>query len=164
MIIRIGYSGSRKGMTTLQMRAVYRYLANIRLVNDQYGPEVEAHHGDCAGGDAQFHVIATVLGCRTVAHPPANSRLRAWCQADEIREPKDYLPRDWDIASETGELLAAPYTTVPVPRSGTWTTTGYAVQLGRPARVFMPHDGSLHDGRRFFGVPLPVMPENVVGS
>ncbi len=147
MIIRIGYSGSRKGMTTPQMRALYSYLSRVLLVNDQYDPEIEGHHGDCVGGDKEFDVIATVLGCRRIAHPPLNTRLRAWCQADEIRKPKDYLPRDWDIASETGELLAAPYTTVPVPGSGTWATIGYAVELGRPAKVFMPHDGTLHSGR-----------------
>lgn len=147
MIIRIGYSGSRKGMTTPQLRAVYSYLQHVLLVNDLDAPVIEAHHGDCAGGDAQFHVIATVLGCRTVAHPPLNTRLRAWCPADEIRPPKDYLPRDWDIASETGELLATPATPGPVLRSGTWATIGYAVQLGRPAKVFAPGDGSLWNGR-----------------
>lgn len=147
MQIRIGYSGSRSGMTTPQMRAVYRYLSRVLLVNDLDEPLIEAHHGDCTGGDAQFHVIATVLGCRTVAHPPLKSVRRAWCQADEIRAPKEYLARDWDIASETGELLAAPATARPNPHSGTWITTGYAVQLGRPAKVFAPADGSLWNGR-----------------
>jgi len=148
MIIRIGYTGSRNGMTRPQMIAVHRYLTYALLGNSIKGPliEVEAHHGDCTGGDAQFHVIATVLGCRTVVHPPVNTSRRAWCAADETREPKDYLARDWDIVRETGELLATPYTTVQVPRSGTWTTVGYAVQAGHPAKVFMPHDGSLHAG------------------
>jgi hypothetical protein len=163
MLIKIGYSGSRKGMTTPQMRAVYQYLQHILGVNDWDEPVIEGHHGDCIGGDKEFDVIATVLRCRRVAHPPLNTRLRAWCAADEIREPKDYLPRDWDIASETGELLAAPYTTVPVQGSGTWTTIGYAVQLGRPATVFLP-DGTPRAGATFFGAPLPVMPGNVSGT
>jgi hypothetical protein len=163
MLIKIGYSGSRRGMTTLQMRAVYRYLGHVLGVNDWDEPVIEGHHGDCIGGDAQFHVIATVLGCRTVSHPPANSSKRAWCRADEIRAPKDYLPRDWDIANETGELLAAPARITPDWHSGTWTTIGYAVQLGRPARVFAP-DGQCYDGRGFFGAPLPAVPGNVVGT
>jgi hypothetical protein len=158
VIIRIGYSGSRRGMTTPQLRAAYSYLSHVLLVNDQYAPVIEGHHGDCIGGDKEFDVIATVLGCRRVAHPPLNSSKRAWCPAEEIREPKDYLARDWDIARETGELLAAPYTTVPVPGSGTWATIGYAVQLGRPARVFMPHDGTMRDGREFFRALLPAIP------
>lgn len=145
MIIRIGYTGSRYGMTAPQMRSVYRYLANIILVNDQYDTLIEAHHGDCAGGDAQFHVIATVLGCRTIAHPPLNTRLRAWCPADEIREPKEYLARDRDIAYETGELLATPKTAEPDPRSGTWITIRYAAQMTRPVKIFLP-DGTLRMG------------------
>jgi hypothetical protein len=145
MLIKIGYSGSRRGMTAPQMRAVYWYLRHTLSVNDIDEPLIEAHHGDCTGGDAQFHVIATVLGCRTVAHPPVNPRLRAWCPADEIREPKDYLARDWDIASETGELLATPATETRKRGSGTWATIGYAVQLGRPVGAFTP-DGMLHSG------------------
>jgi hypothetical protein len=164
MIIKIGYSGSRRGMTTPQLRAAYQYLAHIKLVNDIEDVTIEDHHGDCLGGDKEFDVIAAVTGCRRVTHPPLNARLRAWCLAEEIREPKDYLARDWDIASETGELLAAPYTPYPVPGSGTWTTIGYAVQLGRPARVIMPGDGSMRDGREFFGAPLPAVPGNVIGS
>jgi hypothetical protein len=140
--IRIGFTGTRKGMTKPQLIAVHRYLQGVLLVNDWEDPVIEAHHGDCTGADAQFHVIATVLGCRTIAHPPVATALRAWCPADEIREPKGYLARDWDIVHEAGEMLAAPKTADPEPHSGTWTTIGYAVRAGHPAKVFMPHDGS----------------------
>lgn len=157
MIIKIGYSGSRDGMTKEQMRPVYRHLANILATNDWADPLIEFHHGDCTGGDAEAHVIATVLGCRTVAHPPVKSGNRAWCTADEIRPPKDYLARDWDIANETSELLAAPKTAEPYPSSGTWTTIGYAIRLGRPATVFLP-DGWIVPGAKFFGAPLPAVP------
>ena len=147
MLIRIGFTGSREGMTTPQMRAVYGYLANVLIVNDN-DPDIdgiEFHHGDCEGSDAEAHVIATVLGCRTVAHPPLLTIRRAWCRADEIRPPKGYLDRDYDITQETGELLAAPKTPEPYPLSGTWTTTGYAVRAGRPAKVFLP-DGTMRAG------------------
>lgn len=147
-IIRIGYSGSREGMTKPQMLAVYRYLGHVLLVNDWDDPVIEAHHGDCIGGDHEFHVIATVRGCRTIAHPPVKSARRAWCPADEIREPKDYLARDYDIAKETGELIATPKTPEPLPRSGTWKTIGYAVALGRPVSIVMP-DGTLKFGGDF---------------
>lgn len=157
MIVKIGYSGSRDGMTKMQMLSVYRYLAHVLLVNDWDSPRIEFHHGDCAGGDAQAHVIATVLGCYTIGHPPSNPAKRAWCLFDEIRTPKDYLARDWDIANETSELLATPKTTEPQPRSGTWTTIGYAVQLGRLSRVFLPN-GYDYAGGIFFGAPLPAVP------
>lgn len=132
-LIRIGYSGPRTGMTSAQMRAVHGYLSHVLLVNwnDPGIDGIEAHHGDCIGGDAQFHVIAIVLGCRTVAHPPLDSSRRAWCQADEIREPKDFLARDWDIAYDTGQLIATPKVPQPVAGSGTWATIGYSIQLHR---------------------------------
>jgi hypothetical protein len=150
MIIRIGYSGSRYGMTVPQMRAVYAYLCGTLTANDRNRPVLEGHHGDCTGGDAEFHVIATVLGARTVAHPPLNPRYRAGCKADEIRPPQGYLRRDWNIASETGELHAAPKSPVPDPHSGTWITAMYAVQLGRPAKIWMP-DGTMRMGSDFWG-------------
>ena len=157
ILIKVGYSGSRDGMTKPQMRAVHGYLAYELTVHDFDGAVIEFHHGDCLGGDAEAHVIATVLGCRTVAHPPVNSRLRAYCKADEIREPKPYLTRDWDIAEETGELLAAPKTAVPRQGSGTWATVGYGVEMGRPVTVFLP-DGTAVPGQSFFGAPLPGRP------
>ena len=147
VLIRLGYSGSRDGMTAPQMRAVFQRVSYILTSRDWEDPLIVAQHGDCLGGDAQFHVIATVLGCRTVAHPPANPALRAWCKADEIRAPKGYLARDWDIASETGELLAAPKSPVP-DRSGTWTTIGYAVQMNHPVSIFLP-DGTLKTASDF---------------
>jgi|SRR5215472_4717124 len=139
-IIRIGFSGTRHGMTALQIRGAYWTLNRIALTEDQ-DPESElreVHHGDCTGADAEFHVIATAAGWRTVAHPPLNDRLRAWCKADEVREPKDYLARDRDIASETGVLIAAPASPVPVRGSGTWATIGYANQLRRPVWLCLP--------------------------
>lgn len=156
-LVRIGYSGSRDGMTRPQMRAVYQYLAYEITTHDFDGAEFEFHHGDCTGGDCEAHVIATVLGCRTVAHPPANQSKRAWCKADVILPEKPYRARDWDIAQDTGELIAAPKAFWPEQGSGTWITTGYAVQLGRPATVFLP-DGLARDGRSFYGVPLPAAP------
>lgn len=148
-VIRIGFSGSRDGMTPAQMRAVYQYLD---------GAQFEAHHGDCVGSDAEFHVIATVLGGRTVAHPPVNTSRRAYCKADVILPARDYLSRDWDIARDAGELIATPKDPRPPSRpGGTWTTIGYAVQLGRPVHVFLP-DGTWKDGREFYGVPLPAVP------
>jgi hypothetical protein len=148
VLIRLGYSGSRNGMTKPQLGAVYRHVANILLVNGQYDPRVEAHHGDCAGGDYEFHVIATVLGCHTVAHPPSNPAKRAYCRADETWAPKDYLARDWDIASMTWELLAAPQSPEPDPHSGTWITAGYAAQMGHPVTIFLP-GGSVRPAYEF---------------
>lgn len=147
MIISIGFTGTRLGMTRPQMRAVFGYLRYVLLVHDTDEPaDIEVHHGDCRGSDAQFHVIATVLDCRTVIHPPALAQQRAFCEGDEVRPPLGYLARDRAIVAESGELLATPCTAAWQPRSGTWTTIGYGVQAGRPVKVFLP-DGTLASGR-----------------
>lgn len=157
-VIRIGFTGTRDGMTAAQMTAVHDYLAHVLLVSDCEDIErYEFHHGDCAGSDAQGHVIATVLRFRTVAHPPVKAIHRAWCKADEILPARDYLSRDWDIARDTGELIATPKNFSPQSRpGGTWTTTGYAVQLGHPANVCLP-DGTWKPGYGFFGARLPAV-------
>jgi hypothetical protein len=141
-LIRLGYSGSLDGMAKPQLLAIHQYLVQVFIAGDNV--RVEAHHGDCDGGDKEFHVIATVLGCRTIAHPPVNPAKRAWCKADEVRAPKDYLSRGRDIASETWELLAAPQSPEPDPHSRTWITAGYAAQMGHPVWIFLP-DGSVRE-------------------
>ena len=158
-VIRLGFTGTRHGMTTAQMTAVHDYAAYVRTVNDCEDIErYEWHHGDCVGSDAQSHVIATVLRCWTVVHPPVNGKLRAWCEGDQILPARDYLSRDWDIVHDTGELIATPKDFSPVRRTGgTWTTIGYAVRLGRPVRVCLP-DGTWKDGSGFFGALLPAIP------
>lgn len=150
-VIRIGFTGPRGGMTPVQVRMIYGYLGQVAVANDG-NPAVtgyEGHHGDCLGSDAAFHVLVTALGWRTVLHPPANPSRRAFCRGDEIRPPKDYLPRDWDIAAETGELLATP-DCPPRPGSGTWTTISYAVRLRHPVKMFFP-DGTTGLGSDYAG-------------
>lgn len=149
-VLSLGYTGSRDGMTRAQMISVYWHISHLLLIHDNDPGELtfNAHHGDCTGGDAEFHVIATVLGCHTVAHPPLNTVRRAWCKADEIRVPKDYLSRDWDLVNETHGLAAAPKSAAPDPHSGTWTTIKYALQLGRPVTVILP-DGTTRPGSDF---------------
>jgi hypothetical protein len=148
-IIRIGFSGPRGGMNQIQIQNLYTYLAQVALLND-HDPDVqgiEGRHGDCLGSDIAFHVLVTALRWRTVIHPPANDRYRAFCKGDEIRPPKPYLTRDWDIALETGELLATP-DCPPRRGSGTWTTISYAIQLGRPVKMFFP-DGTIGFGYEY---------------
>jgi hypothetical protein len=160
VLFTVGYSGSRYGMTTPQARGIYEYLSYTLATHDWDEPLIEGHHGDCRGGDVQFDTIVIVLGGRRVAHPPANESLRAFCKADVILPAKDYLARDWDIARDTAELVAAPQFPEPVRESGSWTTIGYAVQLGRPVRVFLP-EGGWRPGSAFFGAPLPAVPGGV---
>jgi len=102
----------------------------------------EVHHGDCLGADAEFHAIATVLGIRTIAHPPIDTRLRAYCKADEIREPKLSVARDADVVAECEYLIAAPYEYAERRRgSGTWLTIRIARRTKTPHGIVYPGVG-----------------------
>jgi hypothetical protein len=128
----LGFTGTRHGMTEAQHAETKRRLVGAEKL----------HHGDCIGSDEQAHEIAGELGIYRISHPPKDSRLRAFCDAEEVREPKDYLPRDYDIVDESQELIATPSTFHEVLRSGTWTTIRYATQQGKPLTIIFP-DGSV---------------------
>ena len=151
-IIRIGFTGTRNGMTSLQIRGVHAYMLGTNRVyeSNREVAGIEGHHGDCLGADHEFHVLAVVLGWRTFAHPPDNYRVRAWCRADVVLPERDYLERDRDIVlAADGGLLAAPAGTAPEPHSGTWATIRFAVRAGRPATIIFP-DGRMAYGTEFF--------------
>lgn len=128
----LGFTGTRHGMTVQQKTTLTRFLWGV----------TELHHGMCEGSDKECHNIARSLGgIWIVGHPPINKKLFADLDVDELREPKDYLSRDWDIVQESEELAATPHTLQEYPHSGTWTTIGYAVQAKRWVRIIYP-DGS----------------------
>lgn len=90
----------------------------------------ELHHGDCVGWDKQAHDIAVSLGITTVAHPPDNSKMRAFCCADYVRPALPYLERNREIVLSTVKMIAAP-DGPEVARSGTWSTIRTAKKMGR---------------------------------
>lgn len=129
----LGFTGTRHGMTAAQFRELERRLTDV----DQL------HHGDCIGSDKEAHDLAELkFGVWTVAHPPINNKLRAFCEANEVREPKEYLERDYNIVDESEELIATPYTFIEVRRSGTWATIRYAILHDKPVTIIYP-DGTV---------------------
>jgi hypothetical protein len=141
--MKLGFTGTREGMTDAQKVSV---LELIKRLNP-----TEAHHGDCIGADKEFFELCEVVSRSrveeiwTVAHPPKNDRLRAYTDSHAIREPKDYMPRNIDIVDECDELIAAPKQDVkPVnlKGSGTWQTEDYAERKPRKVYIVWP-DGSI---------------------
>jgi hypothetical protein len=118
-------------MTAAQRATVERLTASYR----------EVHHGDCVGADADMHEIARARGQWLVGHPPSDSRLRAWCDFDEIRKPKPFRDRNHDIVDETGSMVAAPAEFEEQLKGGTWGTVRYARSKGRPIVIVRP-DGT----------------------
>ena len=119
-MIRIGFTGTRKGMTETQFKALRLILVS------QFSPLSEFHFGDCVGADAEGAAIAKAIGYVLHSHPPDKSILRAFVEADMVYSPKAPLDRNRDIASICQLLIATPAQNVEVIRSGTWATVRYA--------------------------------------
>lgn len=127
--MKMGFTGTRKGMTDWQKRRLREWLRVFR-------PD-EFHHGDCVGADAQAHKIVreTLPGCRIVAHPSDMPRFRARCKADETFAPQPPLVRNGVIVALTDEMVAAPETDEEQSRSGTWATVRYARHYARRVEI-----------------------------
>lgn len=125
--MKVGFTGTQQGMTWYQLVALRGHLHLLGAT--------ELHHGDCVGADAEADEVAREMGLRTVSHPPADPKKRAFCASNEMREPELYLERNHDIVDETDVLIAAPRTDEEQLRSGTWSTVRYARKRGKDVVV-----------------------------
>lgn len=133
-------------------------LALFTQLAEKYD-EIEFHHGDCIGSDAQAAIAMDAVrrhlidyfgsraGCtiRIICHPgyppnhPKETKFRAFTNFnDEIREPKPFVARDHDIVDETEEMIATPVSANEEIRSGTWTTVRYARKRKRKITILLP--------------------------
>jgi len=127
----IGFTGSQKGMTTIQFD---RLVDLVKELNP-----TEAHHGDCIGADTIFHFVCMELNIPVVLHPPLNDGKRAGCQdADLVLPRKAYLARNRDIVDASDELIAVPGEKTEQLRSGTWATYRYARKNHKTVHLITP--------------------------
>jgi hypothetical protein len=140
----ISVTSTQRGMTSAQLDTAWFLLSRVHAV--------KLHHGDCVGGDEEFHQMALAqrevrksCGLPYMAitiHPPSNPEKRAFCEGyDEVRKAFPYLVRNHHIVDESDLLIAAPRTANEELRSGTWATARYAWKLGKPVIIINP-DGS----------------------
>jgi hypothetical protein len=135
--MKLGFSGTAKGMTDRQYAAVETFVVGARSQEGE-GLE-EAHHGDCVGADLEFHGIVMFRAQMIYVHPPSDPKARAWTSNAIILPPKPYLARNKDIVDSTDVLLAAPEGEErSYPRSGTWATVRYAKARGKLVLVVYP--------------------------
>lgn len=128
--MKLGFSGTQRGMTQVQAVAVATVLRQLQ--------PLEGHHGMCIGADAQFNDLCGGLGILRVGHPPTNlNRVAIGLEIDVEWQPRPYLDRNRDIAFTTAELLAAPRGPE-IRRSGTWSTVRYARELGKRITICWP--------------------------
>lgn len=128
--LSIGVTSTRNGMTEAQRVAVSQIVERSQAQ--------VAHHGDCIGGDSNFHDICRRMGLWIVGHPPTNPKYRAWCDVDDLRSEKDYLVRDEDIVRESTWMIAAPKNNKWIPHSGTWATVTITRRLEKPLALVFP--------------------------
>lgn len=129
--MKVGFTGTSKGMTDNQILMVAKYLQAFKIGS-------EFHHGDCIGADSEAHDIARLLKYRIISHPPINSIKRAFKDADVVLEPKKYMVRNQDIAKVCNILIATPESADEVLRSGTWSTVRKARKLNKEVIIIAP--------------------------
>lgn len=130
--MKIGFTGTRKGMTPAQSKEV---LGIMRYLRDEER-FTALHHGDCIGADAEAHKIALYLGLAIFVHPPENSALRAYCECFSRRfDPLPYHVRNRNIVEWCEVLIATPAETQEASTGGTWYTIRHARKQKR--RIFL---------------------------
>ena len=135
--MKLGFTGTQHGMTGAQCNALRRLLFSAQgFIRSEF------HHGDCIGADAEAHDVAELLGWKTIIHPPANNKKRAYKRAEVTLLPAPYLVRNRAIVNATEVLIAAPQQFTEQLRSGTWFTVRYAQKKKRKIYIVLP-DGSV---------------------
>lgn len=137
----VGFTGTREGMTPAQRAEVRTWLEGAS----------EAHHGDCVGGDEQFHEDCLKAGVPVVIHPPENNTLRAWCKgAIRVEKALPFLERNKEIVRASTLVVGAPkemHEPPPQRGQGTWSTIRFARNRDKGLQVVWP-DGSTEDKER----------------
>lgn len=140
--MKVGFTGSREGMTEAQLRAFRKGAAE--LFTD---PSNAFHHGCCVGADEQAAVAVRAHHTPAVSiigHPPshyAQLSETACAVNDENHDPRPYLDRNRDIVDASDVLMACPKGPEE-QRSGTWATVRYGRRKGKRIVIVWP-DGTV---------------------
>lgn len=139
-VLRIGFTGTRQGMSGPQLASLRALLLSL-----VYGADREwyAIHGDCIGADAQFHVMAKELGATVIVYPPTNDKLRAFCEADVLEPAMDYAARNRNIVADAQYVIAAPAQSLNPGYGGTWQTIRFSQDADKLYRIIIPNGAIL---------------------
>lgn len=145
--MKIGFTGTQAGMTSEQKMKFTRVLDKLihNAPIDTLYHELEFHHGDCIGADAEAGEIADNRDFFIAVHPPTNKSKRAFVDFDMEFAARPYLDRDHDIVDATDILIATPKEADEQVRSGTWATVRYALKSRpriKPVIIILP-DGTV---------------------
>jgi hypothetical protein len=138
--MRVGFTGSREGITAEQLDVLRRWLKGWVTTNPR--ESLAFHHGACLGADAQaVDALDRIWPVPITAHPTtfltSENALRL---SAVVLDPKPPLDRNRDIVDATDVLVACPHGPEEW-RSGTWATIRYARKCGKRVVICWP-DGT----------------------
>jgi hypothetical protein len=139
-LVRVGFTGTRDGMTNAQREALSSILGEWADSSSEF------HHGCCVGADAEAHRIhrerskAPIIGW---TGPNDEQRGVADHQLDEVRpRQSSFFARNRSIVNAVDVMIATPRYMWEEDKGGTWYTIRYARKVGRTIYVAWP-DGSV---------------------
>lgn len=143
--IRIGFTGTREGMTEAQAEAFrieLRKYVKEHPCHNSLGVGYEFHHGACVGSDERAVLIGYQEFVATyVAHPSELTGLTsitAMGMSGRVYGEMPPLLRNQDIVDAVEILFATPKTDAEEKRSGTWATVRMARKKPIPVIVIGP--------------------------
>jgi hypothetical protein len=127
--MRIGFTGTRYGMSVAQEVQLRHMLGTFRTSDQATGMRSEFHYGTHESvvleSDAEAASIAEEMGYRLVAHHA---------------HPGGELDRNRREVDAVHILIAAPETDKETQRSGTWATVRYARSRGMVVVMLSRHE------------------------
>jgi hypothetical protein len=136
-MIKVGFTGTQRGMTVDQLQSVIDLLLKCGGKGDEF------HHGGCVGADVEAAKCARMFEYRTIRHPGDNPAKQDARFLDyDYRVVLPNLVRNHVIVDEVDVMIAAPGEASEVLRSGTWATIRYATKSGRKIHIVFP-DGTV---------------------
>lgn len=132
----VGFTGTRKGMTTEQRRTLNKFHSKARVF----------HHGACDGADTQaVQMFYSRGGWWIHAWPSHNPNAFAMAQSQTFHRPGTAEDGGWDplvrnklIVDASDILIATPGQHKELLRSGTWATVRYARGVRKPVYIIWP--------------------------
>lgn len=152
--MRIGFTGTRRGMTQPQRDAFVSLLHAHK--------PAEFHHGGAVGADEEAVVLVDGLcswPVEIVCHPGVSARggvnpdrsRTAVALSDRVLAEANHFARNRAIVLACDLLLGAVPEAHKLTTGGTWYTLGYAKTVGKRRLVLWP-DGTVTDGDESTGV------------
>jgi hypothetical protein len=130
--MKIGFTGTRKGMTDRQKQTFLLLLYNM--------PIKSFTHGGCHGADWDADKIVALSTPYDIEVRPGDrsqyNRYRGTGRT--VYAPLPYLERNHKIVDGSDLLVATPSSLVEQQRSGTWATIRYARKVGKPTIILDP--------------------------